>query len=168
MMPFLAMKMEASLPYFTNRVKRSPRNTPLTQMIWMVVRMADVHSSKTFDLISNSCSGDSRKPMQTTAIIPFSNSFGTPWQSSFSSRIISSISTPSKRSNAMRRDTIQISSLYLIESVPVLRRSSRRTGDKQRVIFKIFGPKKASLSSLSSMGLGPPKITPMKITNPTT
>ena len=103
--------------------------------------------------------------MHENEIMAYSKLLGMLWGTIFSSKTTSNISTVSKRSNAILKESIQINSLYDIESVPVLNRSNKSKGDTHKVIFKTFGPKKASLFSLFSIGSSPPKIIPINGTN---
>ena len=90
-----------------------------------------------------------------------SHSFEILWWTIFSFKTTSNISTESKRSSAILKESSQIKSLYDMESVPVLNNSNKSKGDTHKVIFKTFGPKKASLFSLFSIGSSPPKIIPI-------
>ena len=131
MVPFLAMKVDASLPYSTNSAKRRPGKTQFTY----------IHSpSCVFTCIN--CRGERIKQTHANKIMTFSKLLGMLRETIFSSKTTSNISTVSMRSCAILKESGQINSLYDIESAPVLNNNNKSKGDTHKVIFKTFGTKK--------------------------
>ena len=137
------------------------KNAVFTQNISITLRDKDVlkrvRGRET--LFSAICHGDRQKRMHTTHIMAISYPLEMLNLCSFSSKIMSSISTASKRSIAIWTDNFATNSLLpeLYESLAVFTKSSRRRGVIQSTIFKACGVR--GLSSLISSTTKPNIIT---------
>ena len=117
-MPFLAMKMDSSLPNIENTTARITKKGTFTQTIWTIlrynlVRKRGFHQSLV-SLVSTICQGDTNtiNPKQANANIAVLNALGIPRSYSFPSNTICIISTPSNRSMVMgnhKQETIFVS-----------------------------------------------------------
>lgn len=164
MMPFLALKTNASLPYFRYNIKRSPRITPLTRRVYVnsFFCESDVHWRGFQQPYRLTCFDKlqwetTKKLKQTTTIL-------MPSSCSWNSIQHLQIERQSWRKSP---DQLSVETRFNIQ--PVLKNRNRRKGERQRVIFKTFGPKNSSLIvEFVLNGIHLPRIIDMKIVNPIT
>ena len=116
-MPFLAMKIDASLLNLKHRANRRPKNTQLVSKNWKVIpMMADYLSIDLSEILfSSNWKCESIKLMQTKVMIASSQRLGMP--RSFTSGITSSISVPSKRSNVIWKTSLKNISFSLLSLI---------------------------------------------------
>ena len=158
-MPFLAMKMDSSLPNIEYTTARITKNGTFTQTIWRIlwniaVRTRIFDSSVSF--VSTICQGitNTMKLKLANAIIAALNALGIPKSYSLSSNTIYIISIPSNRSTAMEKHSLETISLPFLLSCessrsPVFSNSSSRSGVMHRITFNTFGHKNSVLLILS-------------------
>ena len=153
------MKMDSSLPN-TNTTERITKNGTFTKTIWTILWNIAVRK-RVFDpfsvsLVSTICQGitNMMKLELANAIIATLNALGIPKSCSLASDTISIISTPSNRSTAMGKHSLETISLPFLPSAessrsPVFSNSSSRSGVMHRIALNTFGLKKSVLLTLS-------------------
>ena len=148
-MPFLAMKIDSSLPDITDTLARKAKNGAFTQNIWTILWYNEVRKRRfgllSVSLVSHMCQGDTNrtKLMQANANIAVLNSLGIPRSYSLASNTISIISTPSNRSTVMGKYNLETISVRFVSCEssrwPVFSNSSSRSGVMHRIAFNTFG-----------------------------
>ena len=149
--------MNSSFLFRVKTNRRIAKNGELTNTICMTLRIIAVRSRRVCfpfsSLFSANWKRDSKKLKHATATIAIANPFGMGLGlSSLSSKAISSISTVSKRSMVICKDSRITSALYsscspVSEAVFTRRRNS--SGVKDSINFKILGPSRFIVSRSS-------------------
>ena len=147
-MPFLAMKMDSSLPNIENTTARITKKGTFTQTIWTIlrynlVRKRGFHQSLV-NLVSTICQGDTNmiKPKQANANIAVLNALGIPKSYSLLTRYVSSWLYRTDRWSwaTTNKKTISVSLWFSCESSrsPVFSNSSSRSGVMHSIAFNTF------------------------------
>ena len=155
-MPFLAMKIDSSLPDIKDTLARKTKNGAFTKNIWTILWYNEVRKRRfgllSVSLVSYMCQGDTNrtKLMQANANIPLLNALGIPRSYSLASNTISIISTPSNRSTFIDKYNLEtISVLCESSRSPVFSNNSSRSGVMHSIAFNTFRLKSSVLLILS-------------------
>ena len=112
-MPFLAMKMDSSLPNITKTIAQITKNGRFTQTIWTIIAAQWGTETNFRPLFGEFLYTNTVKLKQANAIIAVLNVLGIPKSCSLSSNTVSIISIPSNGSTAMGKHNLETISLPL-------------------------------------------------------